>query len=226
VTGIIKQSVVTLQDVADIHGRPDEQLIKDTVTIRRMDIFADGTFRPNANVTRDDFARTLSLNTPLRQALGATPRFTDVSGGLAAIAEAITASGSNLRDWNFVPQGLMSANGSLFNPTGTVNRLDVAVAFVRSLGLDTEARALANSAVTSGGQPLVDNGSIPPALRGYVQIAINRGLLEAFPAEIRQIGPGQYVAVPGPRFEPNTLVTRSVLAAKLSLFAQAFAAGN
>jgi serine protease AprX len=120
----------------------------------------------------------------------------------------------------------MSASGSFFNPGGNVNRLDVAVAFVRALGLDTEAKGLANTAVTSGGQPLVDNTSIPPALRGYVQIALNRGLLEAFPAELRQVAPGQYVAVPGPRFEPNTVVTRAVLAAKLALFAQAFAAGN
>jgi len=226
VTGIIKQSVVTLQNVTDISGRPDEQLIKDLMKVRRMDIFADGSFRPDANVTRDDFARTIALNTPLRQTLGATPKFTDVSGSLAAMAEAVTASGSNLRDWNFVPQGLISASGSLFNPNGTVNRLDLAVAFVRALGLDTEARALANTTVTSGGQPLVDNASIPMALRGYVQIALNRGLLEAFPAELRQVAPGQYVAVPGPRFEPNTVVTRAVLAAKLSLFAQAFAAGN
>jgi serine protease AprX len=226
VTGIIKQSVVALQSVPDIAGRPDEQLIKDTVVIRRMDIFADGGFHPEANVTREDFARTLSLNTPLRQSLAATPRFIDVSGSLAAIAEAVTAGGSTLRDWNFVPQGLITATGSTFNPNGTVNRLDLAVAFVRALGLDAEARAKANTVVTAGGQPLVDGASIPPALRGYVQIAIDRGVMEAFPAELRQIAPGQFQAVPGPRFEPNTPVIRSVLAAKLALFAQAFAAGN
>jgi serine protease AprX len=163
---------------------------------------------------------------PVRQTLGASPRFTDVSGSLAAIAEAVTANGSTLRDWNFAPKGVMSSSGSLFNPTGTVNRLDLAVAFVRALGLDTEAAALANSTVTSGGQPLIDNSDIPAAFRGYVQIAINRGVLEAFPAELREVAPGQFVAVPGPRFEPNTLVTRAVLAAKLSLFASAFAAGN
>jgi serine protease AprX len=226
VTGIIKQSVVTLQDIPDISGRPDEELINNLMKVRRMDIFADGTFRPDSNVTRDDLARTLALNMPVRQALGNSPKFTDVSGSLAALAEALTANGSTLRDWNFAPQGVMSSSGSLFNPTGTVNRLDLAVAFVRAFGLDTEAQALANSTVTSGGQPLVDNADIPPALRGYVQITINRGVLEAFPAELRQVAPGQYVAVPGPRFEPNTVVTRSVLAAKLSLFAQAFAAGN
>src|SRR6185503_18644340 len=38
VTGTIKQSVVTFQDVPDIHGRSDEQLIKDTIILRRMDI--------------------------------------------------------------------------------------------------------------------------------------------------------------------------------------------
>ena len=226
VTGIIKQSVVALQNVPDINGRPDEQLIKDTIILRRVDIFADGMFRPGSNVTREDFARTLALNTPLRQRLAATPRFTDVSGSLTGIAEAVTASGSTLRDWNFVPQGLMSASGLTFNPAGTVNRLDVAVAFVRALGLDAEARARANTPVTSGAQPLVDNAQIPGALRGYVQIALDRGLLEAFPAEVREIGPGQFQAIPGPRFEPNTLVTRAVLVSKLALFAQAFAAGN
>ena len=67
----------------------------------------------------------------------------------------------------------------------------------------------------------VDNAQIPEALRGYVQIALDRGLLEAFPAQVRN---GQ--VIPGPRFESNTAITRAVLAAKLALFADAFAAGN
>jgi len=226
VTGIIKQSVVNLQNVADLQNRGDAALITDLLVLRRMDIFSDGGFHPDANVTREDFARTLALNVPLRQSLSATPRFTDTTGSLTGIAEAVTAIGSTLRDWNFVPQGLISATGSTFNPAGTVNRLDLAVAFVRALGLDTEAKAKANTTVTSGGQPVTDNAQIPGALRGYVQIAIDRGLLEAFPAELRQIGPGQFQAVPGPRFEPSTVITRATLAAKLTLFSSAFAAGN
>jgi len=222
VTGIIRQSVVTLQNVPDITGRPDEQLLRDTLVLRRMDTLSNGLFRPNQNVTRADFARTLALNTPLRQTLAATPRFTDVSGSLIGIAEAVTANGSTLRDWNFAPQGLMSAIGSTFNPNGNVVRLDVAVAFVRALGLDAEALARANTVVTSGGQPLVDNAQIPGSLRGYVQIALDRGLLEAFPAQVRSNGQ----VIPGPRFEPNTVVTRAVLAAKLAPFSDAFAAGN
>jgi serine protease AprX len=226
VTGIIKQSVVNLQNVADLQNRADAALITDLLVLRRMDIFSDGGFHPDANVTREDFARTLALNVPLRQSLAATPKFTDTTGSLTGIAEAVTAIGSTLRDWNFVPQGLLSASGSTFNAAGTVNRLDLAVAFVRALGLDSEAKAKANTTVTAGGQPLTDNLQIPGALRGYVQIAIDRGLLEAFPAELRQIGPGQFQAVPGPRFEPSTVITRATFAAKLTLFSSAFAAGN
>src|SRR6185369_15165511 len=107
-----------------------------------------------------------------------------------------------LRDFDFTPAGLMSASGSTFNPTGQVTRLDVAVALVRALGHDAEARAKANSVVTSGGVPLTDNAQIPGALRGYVQIAIDLGLLEAFPSEVRQGPLGQVIVIPGPRFEP------------------------
>ena len=46
-------------------------------------------------------------------------------------------------------------------------------------------------------------------MRGYVQIALDRGVLQALPAEVREIAPGQYQIVPGPRFEPNTVVKRA-----------------
>jgi hypothetical protein len=75
--------------------------------------------------------------------------------------------------------------------------------------MDEQAAALAGSTVTSGGQPLTDNSEIPSALRGYVQIALDKGLLESFPAEVQEVAPGQFVALPGPRFEPNRKVTRA-----------------
>jgi hypothetical protein len=56
-----------------------------------------------------------------------------------------------------------------------------------------------------------------------VQIALDLGLMQAFPAEVRQTGPGQFVAVPGPRFEPTTLAKRSAFAASVSkLIAEMF----
>ena len=181
---------------------------------------------PDALVTREDFARTLALNAPVRQLLAATPKFTDVSSDFRPFAEAVTARGSTLRDWDFTPHGLISASGSSFNPTAIVSRLVLAVALVRALGQDAQARALANSTVTSGGQPLIDNAQIPGELRGYVQIALDKGLLEAFPAEVREIAPGQFIALPGPRFEPNTTISRATLAIKVNIFVQRFITGT
>ncbi|HEX8844915.1 MAG TPA: S8 family serine peptidase [Pyrinomonadaceae bacterium] len=232
VDGTIRRSVFTLQSVPDIGGLSAEQQkqIRQAVVYRLMDLYSDGTFRPDQAVTRGDFARLLMWNTPLRQSLGATPKFADVSGDLAAIAEAATAKGSTLRDWNFVPAGLMSYSGNSFNPGGLITRVDLAVAFIRALGLDSEARALAGTTVKakdSDGQtkPVLDNAEIPSELRGYVQIAIDKGFLEFSVTSVQQTPTG-FMAIPGPKVNPNGTVTRAQMAAKLNAFAKSFSTGN
>jgi len=219
--------------IADIQGHPAQSGIELAVLNRRIDTLAGNLFQPDANVTREDFARSLSLNVPLRQSLGVAPKFTDVSLDFEPLAEAITAKGSTLRDFytaeNFsAPAGLITATGSSFDPTGTINRVDLAVAFVRGLGFDADAKALANTTVTdpTSGQPLIDNAQIPGALRGYVQIAINKGFLEVYQASVTQLPGGGFLAMPGPRVEPNNGVTRAALATKLNSFVQHFVAGN
>jgi serine protease AprX len=226
VDGSITQQRYDLAPVGDIQGHALQADIETALKNRRIDTFSDGTFRPDQPATREDFARSLLLNTPVRQSLGASQKFTDVSGDLAALSEALSVNGSTLRDWNFAPAGLMSGTGTSFNPATTISRLDVAVAFVRALGLDTEAKAKAGIVVTYNGAALTDNSQIPSALRGYVQYAIDKGFLEVYPAEVRQIAPGQYQALPGPRVEPTNVVTRAFLAAKLNASAAKFAAGN
>ncbi|HKQ04221.1 MAG TPA: S8 family serine peptidase [Blastocatellia bacterium] len=228
VDGKIERATVTLQTVADIAGHAAEQQIRNALLNRQMDLFADGSFRPDASVTRDDFARHLMLNTPLRQSLGATAKFTDVTADLAPIAEAVTASGSTLRDWNFTPAGMMSASGSTFNPTGTITRLDLAVALVRALGQDAQAKALAGTPVTANynGQTIAvdDNGSIAPALRGYVQIALNDGILQAS-FSLTQ-GPFDLAPVLHAQVKPADPVTRAWMAYALDHYRQHFVAGN
>ena len=121
---------------------------------------------------------------------------------------------------------MIAASGTSFNPDAPVNRLDLAVALVKALGHDAAARALANTTITSNGTPLIDNTQIPGSLRGYVQIAIDKGLFEVFPAEVREIAPGQFIAIPGPRFEPATTVSRAVLARKLITYSTLFRTGG
>jgi serine protease AprX len=226
VDGNITQTRFILPVIADIQGHPQQAVIEAAIKSRLIDTFADGTFRPNSTVTREDLARSLALNTSLRQTLGSTPKFTDVSGDLRLYAEAATARGSTNRDFDFTPTGMIVASGTTFNPAGSVNRLDLAVAMVKALGHDPEARTLANTTITSNGAALSDNAQIPGSLRGYVQIAIDKGLFEVFPAEIREIAPGQFVAIPGPRFEPATTVSRAVLAGKLNIYRTLFTTGG
>jgi serine protease AprX len=225
VDGNVTQVKYILPSIPDILGHPQQTSIEAALKNRVIDVYSDGTFRPDSVVTREDLARALALNTELRQSISSTPKFTDVSGDLLRIAEAVTAKGSTLRDYDFVPVGMMTASGTSFNPAGSVNRIDLAVALVRALGHDREARALANSTVTYNGTALSDNAQIAPSLRGYVQVALNLGLFEAFPAGVVQIAPGQFQAMPGPRFEPSTNVNRATLATKLNLYRQLYTTG-
>ncbi len=134
VDGSIRQQKFILPTIADIQGIQNQSDIELAIKSRYMDTYADGTFKPNADVLRGDFAKTLWLNSELRQKVGSSAKFTDVSGDLAAIAEYVTNNGSTNRDYNFTPNGLMSFSGNKFLPNGTVSRLDMAVAFVRALG--------------------------------------------------------------------------------------------
>jgi len=224
----VSQTDLVLPDIADIPGHPAEQEIDFVLKNRMMDVFPDGTFRPDIAVTREAFANLLVLNTPLRQSLPEAPEFTDVSAELQPIAEAVTTNGSTLRDWNFEPAGMMSANGSAFDPTGNALRIDEAVALVRALGLDSEARAMAGRDVTATyqGQAVVvdDNDQIPSELRGYVQIALDRQLLQAF-FSFEQ-GPFDFEPKLVARVEPDGTLTRAFMAYALDHFRQHFVSGN
>jgi serine protease AprX len=224
----ITQQLFTLEPVGDIQGHPAQAQIETVLKNRQMDTLADGGFHPDATVTREDFARLLYLNTPLRQFPSATPKYSDVSAELAPIAEAVTANGSTLRDWNFAPAGMVAATGSTFNPTANVTRLDMAVAFVRALGLDDEAKSKAGAVVSAKyngiSVPLADNAEIPPALRGYVQVAIDRGLLQAY-FSFEQ-GPFDFQPQIKARVKANDATTRAFMAYALDNFRQRFVAGN
>jgi serine protease AprX len=231
----IQQQQFVLAPIADIQGHPAQAQIESALKNRMMDTLADGLFHPDSNVTRGDLARLLRLNTALRQTLGTTRRFTDLTGELAAIAEAVTAKGSTLRDYYTdglssapVPDGMMSASGSSFNPNTNVKRIDIAVALVRALGLDAEAKAKAGTlvTVTYSGQTLVlaDNNDIPSALRGHVQLALDKGILQAF-FSLEQ-GPFDLFPTLKARAKPNDTTTRAFTAYALNNFRTHFVAGN
>ena len=165
-----------------------------------------GLFRPEDVLTRAEMARALMMGARVPQYIPNAPSFTDVVEGTpdALFAESLRK------------EGVMGTVGTIFAPSAQVNRVGQAQAMVRALRLDKEAKALAGTTVTVGGQALTDNADIPSAQRGYVQLALDRGLMQAYPAQIKQVAPGQFVAVPGPRFEPSTSVRRGEFAAAMT----------
>lgn len=224
VDGTITQRVHNLPAVADIQGDPAQAEIEFVLKNRMMDVLSDGLFHPASKVSRADFAQSLVFNTALRQSLAASPLYTDVTGSLAAIAEAVTADGSTLRDYDFTPSGMIESQSSSFSPSDAVLRIELAVALVKALGLDAEAQARAGSDVTAtfNGTTVVvsDQAAIPAALRGYVQLALDKGILNAT-FSINN-GEPHLVANVG----PLSPVPRSVLASAIDHYRQAFAAGN
>jgi serine protease AprX len=159
----------------------------------------NGLFRAYDPLTRMEMARAVMLGARVMQYLPQQASFSDVTQGTpdALIAESLKR------------EGVMGVDGVAFGPGVAVSRLEQAVALVRALRLDSQARARANTNVTVNGQVLVDNAQIPGALRGYVQIAIDQGVMPALPAELNEVAPGQWQAVPGPRFEPARTVKRA-----------------
>ncbi|MFL6215055.1 MAG: S8 family serine peptidase [Blastocatellia bacterium] len=122
-------------------------------------------FAPYNSATRLQVARALMLgaNTRIPQFLPYTPTYSDVSGTNALFVESIAHS----------PAGdMLNAGGPRFNPNAQADRLTVAIALIKAMGLDSEAQSA--SAANPG---LLDWMGIPVAARGYVSVAVTRGLI-------------------------------------------------
>ena len=110
-----------------------------------------GRFRPNDSLTRAELGRAMMLGARVPQFIPNQASFTDI----------VTGSPEALFAESLRKEGVMGLSGSTFGGAATVNRLEEAVALVRALRMDAQAKALQNTTVTFGGQALVDNGQIP-----------------------------------------------------------------
>lgn len=204
-----------LSKVKDIAGNAWEGEIEHALKFRYMDLFSDGTFKPTRTVTRADFAEALRVNAPLRQAVKPLA-LTDVSGELRPVAQSVTVKGSALRHFNYTDDALVAPVGTLFKPSSAMTRLDAAVALVRALGQEDQAKALAGSVVTVTNQSgetiiLSDLLDIPADKRGHVQIALNKSFFAPIFTTLRTA-----------KFNPGGTFTRAELAAALNSYRDAF----
>ena len=135
---------------------------------------AEGDFQASSPATRLDVARAVMLGAGARmpQYLPYSPTYVDLPDNANALfIESVAHS----------PQGdLMPLTGSEFNPQGQADRLTVAVAMAKALGLSADCQ-------TNPG--LTDWSTIPSWARGYVNAAISRGLMTATSGYFRPFDP-------------------------------------
>ncbi len=123
------------------------------------------SFRPGFGVTRAALAAAVVQGAHVPQYIAAQPQFTDVRDLTTRnFVESAQAAGALFPD----------ALGHSFRPQALANRLMAAIVLVRAAGLRAEAEAQTSAALS-----LTDAASIPAQWRGYVAVALARGLLTA-----------------------------------------------
>jgi serine protease AprX len=136
-------------------------------------------FRPAQAVTRGELAEALVLGGRVPQYAPAAPSYRDVRGAATML---FVESVQN------APQGALFTDverGGSFAPNDAAGRLTAAVALVRAAGLQAEAESAQSLPLTT----LLDASLIPSALRGYVRVAIARGLLATSNSNFRPQAP-------------------------------------
>ncbi|HKQ77481.1 MAG TPA: S8 family serine peptidase [Blastocatellia bacterium] len=125
-------------------------------------------FRPNFTISRFELASALVFGGRVPQYLAGQPRFTDATDQATRImVESAQAAPGG-------PLFTDASPGGLFRPDDRAARLTAAIALVRAAGLRSEAESKAGISL-----PVSDAYAIPSSLRGYVWVALNRGLMSA-----------------------------------------------
>ncbi|HEX8425809.1 S8 family serine peptidase, partial [Hymenobacter sp.] len=171
--------------LADAVGHPAEASIQLAISKRLMDGLSNG-FKPNQDLSRIELADYLLMGQAVRQFLpiSGAVSFGDVSATDRLLAESVTAKGAALRDRNQVQNGVMQPLASgVFGPSAAVTRASLAYSLVQSLGLQNKAQQAPTSlTVDVDGQRIAidDAAQIPAGLAGYVQVALDMNIINAY----------------------------------------------
>jgi serine protease AprX len=201
----------------DIASHAARQAIEFAVANRLVDGYSDKQFRPDQVLKRSELAQYLLMGQSVRQYLPFSGKssFSDLALGDAryAYAESAVAKGGALRDLTQSQDGVMGTVSGAFRPNDSVTRVSLAYSLVQSLALQNEARAFDGqlTAFYDGKRiPVEDASSIPASLRGYVQYALDLGLINARFAVTQ--GPFDLQPTLHAYFDPSKTVTRAAFA--------------
>lgn len=168
VTGVVEIIRAEYPRMRDIGALTDAQREDVWQSLRSHALAPVGhNFRPAAAVTRSELAAALLVAGRVPQYVPGAPTFRDVRDRTTMLA---------VESCQHSPRGPLfhgAEAGGAFSPHAPADRLAAAVALVRAAGLQAEAEAKANDPLLT----LTDAVSVPATLRGYVSVALARGLL-------------------------------------------------
>ncbi|HEX8503196.1 MAG TPA: S8 family serine peptidase [Pyrinomonadaceae bacterium] len=164
-SGVFETARVVYAPTSDLAGLDTFTLdnIRRALSALAMWPGADGLFRPWAAVTRAELAEAMIVGARVPQYVPNTPSFVDVQDTTTMnFAEGAQA---------LFPDAV---RGGAFRPDERVTRLAATVVLVRAAGLRAEAESKAGAYLG-----YTDAASVPWELRGYVQVAVQRGLVSS-----------------------------------------------
>ncbi|QSX80023.1 S8 family serine peptidase [Lysobacter solisilvae] len=215
----------------DVVGHPQRQAIEFAVANRLMDGNVNGQFNPDRTLTRREMAKYLVMGANVRQHLpfNGVSSFSDLSttGTGYIYAEAAVAKGAPLRDLSNAHDGVMGTINGQFRPNDSVTRVSLAYSLVQAMGLQAAARGFSGqlTAFYDGRRIPVDDAlSIPASLRGYVQQALDQGVINAR-FTVTQ-GPFDLQPTVHASFDPGKTVTRAGYAVAAGRYMSAYRAAE
>ncbi|MGH9509650.1 MAG: S8 family serine peptidase [Terriglobales bacterium] len=228
VAGVIKfHKSLGYTGLDDIAGHPDADSIQMAVSDRLVDGDSDRRFRPNEKLVRVELADFLVMGAGIRQFLpvDGSQTFADLTAAQVPFAEAAGARGAAVRDMFHRFRGaILPKDPGQFAAKDSVRRVDEAYALVQSLGLEAQALALTGTSVTvqQGDQriPIDDASQIPPGLEGYVQLALDLNIMNAFFSLEQR--PGDLLPTIHAAFKPLAAVKRGAYAVDITRFFATF----
>jgi serine protease AprX len=174
--GVLEVARAEYAPLRDLDGLSAAQRAAVYQNIRSFVMSPTGNkFRPAQGVTRGELAEALVLGAGVPQYVPAYATYRDVRNASAMIF---------IESVQHAPKGAVFMDverGGNFSPNDAAGRLTAAVALVRAAGLQAEAEAAQSMPFST----LLDASLIPTALRGYVRVAISRGLLSTNNAYFR-----------------------------------------
>ena len=189
-TGTLETTHAEYPPLADIGGLTNVAKAEVYQNLRSFVMATSGNnFRPQFTISRYDLASALVVGGRVPQYMAGQPRFTDATDRVTRnIVESVQSAPGG-------PLFTDASPGGTFRPSNRATRLTAAIALVRAAGLRSQAESLAGTPLSVSDAP-----QIPSNLRGYVKVALDRGLMTA----------------DGQVFRPNDAMKRHELAKAMS----------